>query len=116
MLIDDQEMASNEADCFIDCAHDMGVLGSDFCKLIHKDPSDGSTTIYQVATCGTDHLIKLWRIFCLKDAKNGEKSRLIPTTSQEHNSGTSTIFCTETMNAECVLTVNAHGSSVTCIK
>jgi hypothetical protein len=36
LLVDDYEI-NNEADCFIDCAHDMGVLGSDFCKLIHKD-------------------------------------------------------------------------------
>lgn len=31
-------------------------------------------------------------------------------------SGISTIYCTKVMNAECVNTLSAHGSSVTCVK
>lgn len=27
----------SEPDCAIDCAHDLGVLSADFCKLIHTD-------------------------------------------------------------------------------
>lgn len=41
--------------------------------------SDSDTIIYTAATSGTDQLIRLWRIYCLRDPK-GEKgsSRLIP--------------------------------------
>lgn len=28
---------SDEPDCIIDAAHDMGVLSTDFCKLYHSD-------------------------------------------------------------------------------
>lgn len=28
---------SIEPDCSIDCAHDMGVLSADFCKVTHND-------------------------------------------------------------------------------
>lgn len=31
-------------------------------------------------------------------------------------SGSSTIYCTERMNAECVMDISAHGSSVTCVR
>lgn len=41
---------------------------------------------------------------------------MVPQTPQEHICGSSTIYCTERMNAECVLSFNAHGSSVTCVK
>lgn len=45
--------------------------------------SDNKTSIYTVATCGTDHLIKIWRIFCLVDAvHSGSKTRLVPSTPQ----------------------------------
>lgn len=36
-LIKDFEVESIEPDCSIDCAHDMGVLGADFCKITHSD-------------------------------------------------------------------------------
>lgn len=60
-----------------------------------------TTTIYTLATAGTDHLIKIWRIFCITNGKpsrrsstfsnrssgacsgdNNFASRLIPTTPQ----------------------------------
>lgn len=31
------ENDTEEADCTIDGAHDMGVLSTDFCKLSHSD-------------------------------------------------------------------------------
>lgn len=107
----------NDASCYIDSAHDLGVLSADFCKFIHIDPSDNKTSIYTVATCGTDHLIKIWRIFCLVDAVHmGSKTRLVPSTPQEHECGNSVILSTETMNAECVMVIPAHGSSVNCVR
>ncbi|KAJ6625922.1 WD repeat, SAM and U-box domain-containing protein 1 [Pseudolycoriella hygida] len=103
--------------CSIDSAHDLGVLSADFCKFIHIDPSDNKTSIYTVATCGTDHLIKIWRIFCLIDAvPSSSKTRLVPSAPQEHECGNSVILSTETMNAECVMVIPAHGSSVNCVK
>lgn len=41
--------------------------------------SDYNTMIYTVATSGTDQVVRLWRIYGLRDTK-GEKSssRLIP--------------------------------------
>ena len=94
---------------------------------------DSNTSIYTLATGGTDHLIKIWRIFCLTECPKTEASssqktdkagrstfqgsrRLIPLSPQEHLSGSSTIYCTKKMNAECVLTISAHASSVTCVK
>lgn len=45
--------------------------------------SDDNTTIYTAATCGTDHFIKIWRIYCLKDVEISEsKSRLVPSSAQ----------------------------------
>lgn len=38
------------------------------------------------------------------------------TRSQEHESGSATIHCTQTMNAQCVLAISGHGSSVTCVR
>lgn len=93
----------SDASCYIDSAHDLGVLSADFCKFIHidrecwiklgfvvlfvtmylKSASDNKTSIYTVATCGTDHLIKIWRVFCLVDAVHmGSKTRLVPSTPQ----------------------------------
>lgn len=71
-----------------------------------------------MATCGTDQLIKLWRIYYIqgKEYKQGVKSRLIPTSLGEHICGATAIYPTEIMNAECVLTITAHGSSVTCVR
>lgn len=76
------------------------------------------TKIYTIATCGTDQLIKLWRIYYAgaDDIEEGVKSRLIPKTISEHLCGSTSIYPTEIMNAECVLTINAHGSSVTCVR
>lgn len=89
-----------------------------FLNFIHLvAASDYNTTIYTMATCGTDHVIKLWRLYCLRDLKSPKgRSRLVPSTPQEHICGSSTIFGTETMNAECVLCISAHGSSVTCVR
>lgn len=75
------------------------------------------TQIYTVATCGTDQFVKLWRVYYNSSAvEEGVKSRLIPTTVAEHTCGTTSIFPTEIMNTECVLTIAAHGSSVTCVR
>lgn len=97
-----------------------------------------NTTIYTVVTGGTDQVIRLWRIYSLRDLKSTGSSRLIPngplvgnlclqisskkqinlskTFQQEHLCGNSTIIGTPTMNAECVLSFKAHGSSVTCVR
>uniref|UniRef100_A0A1B0CSK5 U-box domain-containing protein n=1 Tax=Lutzomyia longipalpis TaxID=7200 RepID=A0A1B0CSK5_LUTLO len=106
------------ADCSVDNAHDLGVLSADFCKIVRNDPSDQRTAIYTLATCGTDHYLKIWRLFVVHGVYGDEERRtkLIPQTPQEHICGTSTIYCTERMNAECVLNINAHGSSVTCVR
>uniref|UniRef100_A0A182Y145 Uncharacterized protein n=1 Tax=Anopheles stephensi TaxID=30069 RepID=A0A182Y145_ANOST len=107
----------SSADCSIDAAHDMGVLSADFCKIAHTDPTDKCSLIYTVATCGTDHYIKIWRIFFMpNNIDRSRRSRLIPTTPQEHFAGQSTIYSTEVMNASCVQTISAHGSSVTCVR
>ncbi|GAB0093854.1 WD repeat, SAM and U-box domain-containing protein 1 [Sergentomyia squamirostris] len=104
--------------CSVDNSHDLGVLSADFCKIIQNDPSDKRTAIYTLVTCGTDHYIKMWRLFVIRGEYSDDERRtkLVPQTQQEHVSGTSTIYCTERMNAECVLTVNSHGSSVTCVR
>jgi len=47
---------------------------------------------------------------------SGSKTRLVPSTPQEHECGNSVILSTETMNAECVMVITAHGSSVNCVK
>ncbi|XP_055621483.1 WD repeat, SAM and U-box domain-containing protein 1-like [Toxorhynchites rutilus septentrionalis] len=114
---DDFEADLTKADCSIDAAHDMGVLAADFCKIINIDPADNCSVIYTVATCGTDHLIKIWRLFYIPSNVNRSKiSRLIPSTPQEHFAGQSTIYSTEVMNATCVQSISAHGSSVTCVR
>lgn len=74
-----------------------------------------------MASCGTDHLIKLWRIYCVNkkiaDPETAStKPRLVPASALEHISGSASIFCTSKMNAQCVLTIQAHGSSVTCVR
>lgn len=113
--------------------------------------TDENTTIYTVVTGGTDQLVRLWRIYSLRDFKSTGSSRLIPNgplvclvvfflfemlinkdlviefclfssfvsylfLGQEHLCGNSTVIGTSTMNAECVLTISAHGSSVTGVK
>ncbi|XP_058827920.1 uncharacterized protein LOC131687848 isoform X2 [Topomyia yanbarensis] len=114
---DDFEAEMSKADCLIDAAHDMGVLSADFCKIIHADPADSCSIIYTLATCGTDHFIKIWRLFYMPtNVDRSKKSRLIPTTPQEHFAGQSTIYSTKVMNASCVQVISAHGSSVTCVR
>nr|XP_019557895.2 WD repeat, SAM and U-box domain-containing protein 1-like [Aedes albopictus]XP_029725429.1 WD repeat, SAM and U-box domain-containing protein 1-like [Aedes albopictus]XP_029725431.1 WD repeat, SAM and U-box domain-containing protein 1-like [Aedes albopictus] len=114
---DDFEAEISKPDCSIDAAHDMGVLSADFCKVVHTDPADNFSIIYTVATCGTDHFIKIWRLFYIPaNVDRSRKSRLIPTTPQEHFAGQSTIYSTAVMNASCVQTIAAHGSSVTCVR
>ena len=46
--------------------------------------SDNNTVIYTAATCGTDHNIRIWRIFALLDFDEDSetRSRLVPTTPQ----------------------------------
>uniref|UniRef100_A0A182NHR0 U-box domain-containing protein n=1 Tax=Anopheles dirus TaxID=7168 RepID=A0A182NHR0_9DIPT len=79
--------------------------------------ADKCSLIYTVATCGTDHYIKIWRIFFMpNNIDRSRRSRLIPTSPQEHFAGQSTIYSTEVMNASCVQTISAHGSSVTCVR
>jgi len=101
--------------CSFDNAHDLGILGADFCKIVQIDPADHQTRIYTAASCGTDQLIRLWRIYYTGHLKHG-RSRLIPTSLSEHICGATTIYSTKKMNAECVLTISAHGSSVTCVR
>ncbi|XP_058458730.1 WD repeat, SAM and U-box domain-containing protein 1-like isoform X2 [Malaya genurostris] len=114
---DDFEAEISKADCLIDGAHDMGVLSADFCRTIHVDPADNCSIIYTLATCGTDHFIKIWRLFYIPaNVDRSKRSRLIPTTPQEHFAGQSTIYSTEVMNASCVQVIAAHGSSVTCVR
>lgn len=45
---------------------------------------DSNTAIYTVASCGTDHYIKIWRIFFRKngDLSSINKSKLVPTSPQ----------------------------------
>lgn len=97
--------------------------------MIFSQAIDPNTVIYTLATSGNDNQIKLWRIFCVMDAQQSRRnsnagpsdgsstySRLIPTRLNEHFSGTSSIFPTQFMNAECINSFIAHGSSVTCVK
>lgn len=44
--------------------------------------SDSNTIIYTAATSGTDHNIKIWRIYGLKDLENTNTSRLVPQSPQ----------------------------------
>ncbi|XP_059616079.1 WD repeat, SAM and U-box domain-containing protein 1-like isoform X2 [Phlebotomus argentipes] len=106
------------ADCSVDNAHDLGVLSADFCKIVRTDPSDPRTSIYTLVTCGSDHYLRIWRLFVVRGKHEDEerRTRLIPQTPQEHICGSATIYCTERMNAECVQSINAHGSSVTCVR
>lgn len=102
--------------------------------------SDDNTTIYTFASSGTDQQIKLWRLYSLRDYKEPKgSSRLLPDgvivsmhvlrkclckhihsvyfwSLQEHLCGNSTVFGSTTMNTECIMSIQAHGSSVTCIK
>lgn len=98
-----------------------------FCKhsLIAVDTN---TTIYTLATSGNDNKIKIWRVYALNNdrparAESGAStsegrlnSRLIPTSLQQHFAETATIFPTSYLNAECVHSFLAHGSSVTAVK
>lgn len=106
--------------CALDNAHDLGVLGAEFCSITHVDPHDNLTRLYTFASCGTDQLLKIWRIYYTGHAKTNNikyvSSRLIPKSLQEHLCGSTAIYPTEIMNAECVLSIQAHGSSVTCVK
>uniref|UniRef100_A0A336N0I2 CSON012709 protein n=1 Tax=Culicoides sonorensis TaxID=179676 RepID=A0A336N0I2_CULSO len=103
--------------CSLDNAHDLGVLGAEFCCVTHIDPADNFTRCYTFASCGTDQLLKIWRIYYTGHAKGEHfSSRLIPKSMQEHLCGSTAIYPTETMNAECVLSTQAHGSSVTGVK
>ena len=77
---------------------------------------DYNGIIYTLATCGVDHIIKIWRIFSLAEPVCGRrKSRLIPKEG-EHRSGTSIVYNKATINAECILDILAHGSSLTCVR
>ncbi|XP_050096821.1 WD repeat, SAM and U-box domain-containing protein 1-like [Anopheles aquasalis] len=117
---DDFAKALSSADCSIDAAHDMGVLSADFCKIVHTDPTDKRSLIYTLATCGTDHFVKIWRVFFIPGNIDNQRTsggtRLIPNTPQEHFAGQSSIYSTGVMNASCAQTINAHGSSVTCVR
>lgn len=54
-----------------------------FIYLFIRPASDYNTTIYTMATSGTDHVIKLWRLYCLRDLKSPKgRSRLVPSTPQ----------------------------------
>lgn len=89
---------------------------------------DSSTKIYTLATSGNDNLIKIWRVYSIvngrptrRDSEAGSSdlshgSRLVPTSLQQHFSGTATIYPTSNMNCECVHSFPAHGSSVTSVK
>ncbi|XP_070502999.1 WD repeat, SAM and U-box domain-containing protein 1-like [Chironomus tepperi] len=117
-----------EPDLLIDNGHDMGILDADFCKTTRFDPLHLSTKIYTLATSGNDNLIKIWRIYTIiEDTRPSRRnsttsdspklySRLVPTTMHQHFSGTATIYPTTYMNAECVNSFTAHGSSVTSVK
>ncbi|XP_063698469.1 WD repeat, SAM and U-box domain-containing protein 1-like isoform X2 [Culicoides brevitarsis] len=107
--------------CSLDSVHDLGVTSADFCSVTHTDPSDNLTRCYTFASCGTDQLLKIWRIYYTGHARSNDGgkfvvSRLIPKSLQEHLCGSAAIYPTEIMNAECVLSVQAHGSSVTYLK
>jgi WD40 repeat protein len=90
---------------------------------------DANTVIYTLVTGGNDNKIKIWRIFSIANGKlnrrtsnagaSGENrlnSRLVPTTMQQHFAETATIFPTLYLNAECVHSFEAHGSSVTAVR
>lgn len=121
----------------------MGVLSADFCKIVHTDrkyngtalwkrfflanhtiffvlpATDKRSLIYTLATCGTDHFVKIWRVFFMPGNVDDQRTggtRLIPNTPQEHFAGQSSIYSTGVMNASCAQTISAHGSSVTCVR
>lgn len=85
---------------------------------------DGNTTIYTLATCGSDNKVKIWRVFSVTNGKpersnsvtSESRSRLVSTTLQQHFAESATIFPTIYLNAECVNSFDAHGSSVTDVK
>lgn len=85
---------------------------------------DSNTTIYTLATCGSDNKVKIWRVFSVTNGKpersnsvtSETRSRLVSTTLQQHFAESATIFPTIYLNAECVNSFEAHGSSVTDVK
>ncbi|KAL5286262.1 WDSUB1 family protein [Megaselia abdita] len=115
----DNETASEsmtEFDCAIDAAHDLGVSSADFSKISHSDPLDQDTVIHTAVTCGNDQCIKIWRIYSLKGKKNFKSHRLVPDSTSYHESGTSVVYNTSLMNAECVQIIPAHGCAVNYVR
>lgn len=88
---------------------------------------DANTTIYTLATSGSDNKIKIWKVYSIINrpsrsenvagsSSNRHNSRLISTNLQQHFAETATIFPTLYLNTECVHSFVAHGSSVTCVR
>lgn len=52
----------------INDAHDLGVLGIDFAPN-YQQTSVGKNRnrVFKVLTCGTDHLVKLWKVYSLEN-------------------------------------------------
>ncbi|KAF4521892.1 hypothetical protein B566_EDAN008383 [Ephemera danica] len=44
-----------------DAAHDLGVTGADFCP-IPQSVANGAKSNFLLATCGHDHLVRLWNV------------------------------------------------------
>lgn len=88
---------------------------------------DSNTTIYTLATSGSDNKIKIWRVYAIASGRptraasragssSVNRSRLISTNLQQHFAETATIFPTLYLNTECVHSFVAHGSSVTVVR
>lgn len=77
---------------------------------------DPDTVIHTAVTCGNDQCIKFWRIYSLKSKENLKSHRLVPDTTSEHESGTSVIYSTSLMNAECIQIIPAHGCAVNYVR
>lgn len=98
-LVADAGESSSEEEALVnlDAAHDLGVFGADFSSRIITC-NNNKNTIYTLATCGTDHLIKLWKIISTQPEKGSLR-------------GYQPIIIVEK-----ITTVLAHGSTVTSVR
>lgn len=92
-----ESSCEDEALVNLDAAHDLGVFGTDFSSRIITC-NNNKNTIYTLATCGTDHLIKLWKIISTQPEKGNPR-------------GFQPIIIVEKIS-----TVLAHGSTVTNVR
>ncbi|XP_043288642.1 uncharacterized WD repeat-containing protein alr2800-like [Venturia canescens] len=81
----------------VDDAHDLGVVGCDF--SIYQQEATGEngpfSKLYQLATCGNDHSVKLWEVSVIQDKCEGR-----PTTA----------------NITLVRLLERHSNAITCVR